>query len=54
MIPVKHAFLNIIILAVYAEALTSGDAHLRCLAPGQHSYEETSQRWRVVGDTVPI
>ena len=29
----------------------SGGDHLR-LASGQHSSEETSQRWRVVGDTV--
>ena len=29
----------------------SGD-HLRGLAPGQHSFEETSQRWRAAGDTV--
>ena len=28
----------------------SGEAHLRDLAPGQHSSEETSQRWLVVGD----
>ena len=33
---------------------TSGGAHLRGLAPGQHSSEEASQRWRVVGDTVSI
>ena len=32
--------------------VTSCGAHLRGLAPGQHSSEETSQRWRVVGDTV--
>ena len=32
--------------------VTRGEAHLRGLAPGQHSYEETSQRWRVVGDIV--
>ena len=31
--------------------VTSGGAHLRDLAPGPHSSEETSQRWRVV-DTV--
>ena len=31
--------------------VTSGGVHLRGLAPGQHSFEETSQRWRVVGDT---
>ena len=34
--------------------VTSGGAHLRCLAPGQHSPEEISQRWRAVVDTVPI
>ena len=34
--------------------VTSGGAHLRGLASGQHSSEETSQRWRAVGDTVPI
>ena len=34
--------------------VTSCGAHLRGLAPGLHSSEETSQRWRVVGDTVPI
>ena len=27
-------------------------AHLRDLAPGQHSTEETSQRWRAFGDAV--
>ena len=32
--------------------VTSGGAHLRGLAPGLHSSEETSQRWRVVDDTV--
>ena len=32
--------------------VTSGGAHLRSLAPGQHSSEETSQRWRVIGNTV--
>ena len=34
--------------------VTSCDVHLRSLAPGLHSSEETSQRWRVFGDTVPI
>ena len=29
----------------------SGGAHLRGLVPGQHSSEETSQRWRGVGNT---
>ena len=32
--------------------VTSGEAHLRGLAPGQHSSKETSQRWRAVYDTV--
>ena len=31
--------------------VTSGRAHLRGLASGQHSSEATSQRWRAVGDT---
>ena len=30
----------------------SGEIHLRGLALGQHSSEETSQRWRAIGDTV--
>ena len=34
--------------------VTSGGAHLRGLASGQHSTKEMSQRWRAVGDTVPI
>ena len=34
--------------------VTNGGAHPRGLAPGLHSSEETSQRWRAVGDTVPI
>ena len=34
--------------------VTSCGAHLRGLAPGLLSSEETSQRWRAVGDTVPI
>ena len=38
-----------IILAVLRR---SGSTHIRGLASGQHSSEETSQLWRVVGDTV--
>ena len=34
--------------------VTSCGAHLRGLAPRQHSSKETSQRWRVVGDTVKL
>ena len=34
--------------------VTSGGAHLRGLAPGQHSSEETSLWWRAAGNTVPI
>ena len=29
-----------------------GEVHLRVLAPGQHSFEETSQRWRTARDNV--
>ena len=32
--------------------ITSGEIRLRSLASGQHSPQETSQRWRLVGDTV--
>ena len=32
--------------------VASGEIHLRDLAPGQHSSEETSQRWRAEGGTV--
>ena len=32
--------------------VTSVVAHLRVVAPGQHSFKETSQRWRAVGDIV--
>ena len=35
-------------------ASTSGGSYLRGLALGQHSYEETSQRSRTVGDAEPI
>ena len=31
---------------------TSVEVHLRDLVPGQHSSEETLQRWRAVGDGV--
>ena len=31
--------------------VTSGGDHLHGLAPGLHSSEETSQRWRALGDT---
>ena len=37
---------------VTPKRVTIGGIHLRGLAPGQHSSEETSQRWRVVGDTL--
>ena len=32
--------------------VTSGGAHLCGFGPGRHSSEETSQRWRAVGDAV--
>ena len=31
----------------------SGRPHLHGLAPGQHSFEETSLRWRAVGEVAP-
>ena len=37
---------------ITAKRVTSGGIHLRNLAPGQHSSEETSQRWRAVDDTL--
>ena len=30
--------------------VTSGGAHLRGLSPGQRNFDQTSQRWRAVGD----
>ena len=43
-----------IIFAVLRQSVrvTNGGAHLRGLAPGQYSSEETSQRWQAVGDAV--
>ena len=38
--------------AITPKRVTSGGNHLRGLAPGQHSSDVTSQRWRAVGDTV--
>ena len=40
------------IRGITPKRVTSGRAHLRGLAPGQHSSEETSQRWRAVGHCV--
>ena len=34
--------------------VTSGEIHLRGLAPGQRSSEETSQRWRAVATLFSI
>ena len=42
------------IRGITPKRVTSGGAHLRGLAPGQHSSEETSLRWRAVDDTVSI
>ena len=39
----------------YAEAISSsGEAHLHGLVTGQHSFEETSQRWRAVVANVDL
>ena len=45
---------NLYTRRITPKRVTSGGAHLRGLAPGQHSSEETSQRRRVVGDTVNL
>ena len=37
---------------ILIKRVTSGGVHLRSLAPGQPSFEKTSQRWRAVDDTV--
>ena len=37
---------------ITSNRVTSGGAHLRCSAPGQHNSKETSQRWRAVGDAL--
>ena len=37
---------------IKTKRVTSGEVHLRGLASGQHSSEETSQRWQAVGNTV--
>ena len=52
----KHQIKNqiFIIRGITPKRVTSGGAHLRGLAPELHSSEETSQRWRAVGDTVPL
>ena len=34
--------------------VASGAVHLHDLAPGQHSFEKTSQRWRAAGDIVSV
>ena len=39
---------------LYRNVVASGRARPRGLAPGQRSSKETSQRWRAVGDNVPI
>ena len=36
---------------ITTKRVTNAGVHLRGLAPGQHSSEETSQWWRAVGDT---
>ena len=39
---------------ITSKRVTCRGIHLGGLTSGQHSSEETSQRWRAVGDTVPI
>ena len=38
--------------SITPKRVTSGRTHLRDLAPGPHSPEETLQQWQAVGDTV--
>ena len=38
--------------AITWKRVTSGGDRPRGLAPEQYNFEETSQRWRAVGDTV--
>ena len=40
------------ILGITPKRVKSGGTHLRGKASGQHNSEETSQRWRAVGDTI--
>ena len=53
-----HSCNMVIVLNLYysrgimPKRVSSGGAHLRDLASGQHSSEETSQRWLAVGDTL--
>ena len=39
---------------VTSKCVTSGGTHLRDLAPGQHTFEETWKQWQAVGDTVRL
>ena len=38
--------------AITRKRVTSGGIHLHGFAPGQHSSEETTQRWRAVVEAV--
>ena len=40
-------------LVITPKRITSDGANLRGSSPGQHSSEETSQRWQAVGNTEP-
>ena len=47
---INQTFITLAVL--YRSVKTNGGVHLGSLAPVQHSFKETSQRWRGVGDTV--
>ena len=49
-VKIKSKTQIVIILAILPEACNEWRDHLRGLAPGQHSSDETSLRWRAVGD----
>ena len=50
--PKNQIFIKLGTGCITPKRVTSGGINLRGLAPGQHSSEETSQRWRDAGDTV--
>ena len=48
----KTILIESLLAVLRRSVVTSGETQLRGLAPGQHSSEEMSQRWRVVGNNM--
>ena len=48
----KKSQIFIITKRIAPKRATSVGLHLQVLAPGQYSSEETSHRWRAVGDNI--